>query len=217
MKTALIIGTGHFGSHLAERFSELGNEVMIVDSNEDNMKRLLPYVTSAQVGDCTDESVLKGLGIKNFDICFVCIGDSFQSSLEVTSLLKDMGAELVVSRATDEIHAKFLLKNGADSVIYPERDTALRIAARYTANNVVDYFGLSEDVSIYEIPVHSQWAGSSVRDLDFRANYQVNILATKKDGKMELLLSGDHVLREDEHLLVIGYQDQLQKFLKRID
>ena len=153
MKTVLIIGIGHFGSHLAERFSELGNEVMIVDRSEQQMKRLVPYVTSAQIGDCTDEEVLKSLGIKNFDVCFVCIGDNFQSSLEVTSMLKELGAALVISKANDEVHAKFLLRNGADNVVYPERDMAMRIAARYTANNVVDYIGLSDDVSIYEIPV----------------------------------------------------------------
>ncbi|MEG0751406.1 MAG: TrkA family potassium uptake protein [Oscillospiraceae bacterium] len=217
MKTVLIIGIGRFGSHLAERFSELGNEVMIIDQNENQMKKLLPYVTSAQIGDCTDTDVLKSLGIRNFDVCFVCIGDNFQSSLEVTSLLKELGAKLVVSKANDDIHAKFLLRNGADSVVYPERDMALRIAARYTANNVVDYIGLTDDVSIYEIPVARQWVGRSIRELDFRANYKVNILAIKKVGDMELLMSADHVIKQDEHLLVIGYQLDLQKFLKKID
>ena len=217
MKTVLIIGIGHFGSHLAERFSELGNEVMIVDRSEQQMKRLVPYVTSAQIGDCTDEEVLKSLGIKNFDVCFVCIGDNFQSSLEVTSMLKELGAALVVSKANDEIHAKFLMRNGADSVVYPERDMALRIAARYTANNVVDYIGLSDDVSIYEIPVAEHWVGKTVKELDFRANYNVNILAIKKDEKMELLMTGDHRLAADEHLLVIGDQSKLQRFLKKID
>lgn len=217
MKTVLIIGIGNFGAHLAARFTDLGNEVMIVDRNEENLKKLLPCVTSAQIGDCTDEEVLKSLGIKNFDMCFVCIGDNFQSSLEVTSLLKEYGAKMVVSKATDDVHAKFLLRNGADSVVYPERDMAMRIAARYTANNVVDYIGLTDDASIYEIPVLEQWAGKSVMEVDFRRNYRINILAIKRADKLELLLNADHVLSRDENLMVVGYKKDLQRFLKKID
>ena len=217
MKTILIIGIGRFGSHLAERFTKLGNEVMIVDENEDNLKKLLPYVTSAQIGDCTDVDVLKSLGIRNFDICFVCMGDDFQSSLEITSMLKELGAKMVISKANDDVHAKFLLRNGADSVVYPERDMALRLATRYTANNVVDYVGLSDDVSIYEIPVLEQWAGKTIREVDFRKMYKINLLSIKKGGEMSLVMDPEHVLSADEHLLVIGYQADLQKFLKKID
>ncbi|MEG1985260.1 MAG: TrkA family potassium uptake protein, partial [Oscillospiraceae bacterium] len=213
----LIIGIGRFGSHLAERFTKLGNEVMIVDQNEENLKRLLPYVTSAQIGDCTDEEVLKSFGIRNFDICFVCMGDDFQSSLEITSMLKELGAKMVISKANDDIHAKFLLRNGADSVVYPERDMALRIAARYTANNVVDYVGLSDDVSIYEIPVMEPWIGKTIKEIDFRKTYKVNILSIKKSGEISLVMDPEHVFSADEHLLVIGYQNELQKFLKKID
>lgn len=217
MKTVLIIGIGRYGAHLAERFAKLGNEVMIVDKQEDQLRKLLPYVTNAQIGDCTDEEVLKSLGVRNFDICFVCIGDDFQSSLETTSLLKEMGAKLVISKASDDIHAKFLLRNGADSVVYPERDMALRVAARYTANHVVDYVGLSDDVSIYEIPVLETWVGKTIREVDFRKTYKVNILSIKKGEDMTLVMDPEHVFSADEHLLVIGYQNELQKFLKKID
>lgn len=217
MKTVLIIGIGRYGGHLAERFAKLGNEVMIVDKQEDQLRKLLPYVTNAQIGDCTDEEVLKSLGVRNFDICFVCIGDDFQSSLETTSLLKEMGAKLVISKASDDIHAKFLLRNGADSVVYPERDMALRVAARYTANHVVDYVGLSDDVSIYEIPVLETWVGKTIREVDFRKTYKVNILSIKKGEDMTLVMDPEHEFSSDEHLLVIGYQNELQKFLKKID
>ena len=217
MKTVLIIGIGRFGGHLAERFAKLGNEVMIVDKEEENLRKLLPYVTNAQIGDCTDEEVLKSLGVRNFDSCFVCIGDDFQSSLETTSLLKEMGAKMVVSKASDDIHAKFLLRNGADSVVYPERDMALRVAARYTANHVIDYVGLSDDVSIYEIPVLEQWVGRTIREIDFRKTYKVNILSIKKGEEMTLVTDPDHAFSADEHLLVFGYQNELQKFLKKID
>lgn len=217
MKTVLIIGIGRYGAHLAERFAKLGNEVMIVDKQEDQLRKLLPYVTNAQIGDCTDEEVLKSLGVRNFDICFVCIGDDFQSSLETTSLLKELGAKLVISKASDDIHAKFLLRNGADSVVYPERDMALRVAARYTANHVVDYVGLSDDVSIYEIPVLETWVGKTIREVDFRKTYKVNILSIKKGEDMTLVMDPEHEFSADEHLLVIGYQNELQKFLKKID
>ncbi len=217
MKTVLIIGIGRYGGHLAERFAELGNEVMIVDKDEERLRALLPYVTNAQIADCADEEVLKSLGIRNFDVCFVCIGSNFQASLEVTSMLKEMGAKLVVSKASDDVHAKFLLRNGADSVVYPERDVAMRVATRYTADNVIDYFGLSDDVSIYEIPVNEAWVGKSIRELEFRKAYKVTILAIKDGETMSLVMDPEHVFTAQEHLLVIGHQRNLQKFLKKLD
>ncbi|MEA4911470.1 MAG: TrkA family potassium uptake protein [Oscillospiraceae bacterium] len=217
MKTVLIIGIGRFGSHLAQHFAELGNEVMIVDKNEENIKPLLPYVTNAQIADCTDEEVLRNLGVGNFDLCFVCIGVDFQSSLEITNMLSEMGAKEVISKASDEIHAKFLLKNGANKVVYPERDLAIRLAERYSTTNALDYVGISEDVSVYEIPVLPSWIGKSIRDLDFRAKYKVNIIAIKKGKDIELLMDSNRVFAAGETLLVVGHMTELQKFLKKID
>lgn len=152
MKTVLIIGMGRFGQHLCRKMLKLNNEVMIVDRNEEAMEDLLPLVTNVKIGDCTNEEVLHSLGIGNFDLCFVCIGTNFQSSLEITSLLKEAGAKYVISKATRDIQAKFLLRNGADAVVYPEKDIAERIAVRYSADNVFDYIELDEEYSIYEIP-----------------------------------------------------------------
>lgn len=142
MKSILIIGLGRFGSHLCRNLSELDNEIMIVDQDESKLEDLLPYVVDAKIGDCTNEKVLKSLGASNFDLCFVCIGNTFQSSLEITSLLKDLGAKYVVSKANRDIHAKFLLRNGADEVIYPDRDIAEKVAVRFSANQVFDYVEL---------------------------------------------------------------------------
>ena len=128
MKTILVIGLGRFGTHLIRKFDELDDEVMAVDSSEEKINSIMPYVTSARIGDCTNEDTLKSLGIRNFDICFVCIGDNFQNSLEITSMLKEMGAKKVISKASTNIHAKFLLRNGADEVVYPERDSAYKLA-----------------------------------------------------------------------------------------
>lgn len=213
MKSVLIIGMGRFGHHLCTKMVELGNEVMIVDSNEERIRDILPLVLNAQIGDCTNPDVLKELGVGNFDICFVCIGTNFQSSLEISSLLKEMGAKYVVSKATRDIQAKFLLRNGADEVIYPDRDIAYKVAVRFSAKHVFDYVGLTDDYSMYEIPPLQEWIGKSIRELNFRPRYHVSILGTKKDGVANFLPPADHVFKEDEHLMVIGRKVDVDKIL----
>ena len=168
MKSILIIGMGRFGRHLCTNLAKLGNQIMAVDENEETLEDMLDYVVSAKIGDCTNEAVLKSLGVDNFDICFICIGTNFQSSLEITSMVKEMGGRYVVSKANRDIHAKFLLRNGADEVIYPDRDIAEKMAVRYSANHVFDYIELTEEFSIYEIPPLPQWVGKSIIDLSIR-------------------------------------------------
>ncbi len=216
MKSILIIGLGKFGHHLCRNMAELGNEIMIVDQKEEVLEDLLPIVTSAKIGDCTNEEVLKSLGVSNFDLCFVCIGTNFQSSLEITSLVKEMGARYVISKANRDIHAKFLLKNGADEVIYPDRDIAEKLAVRHSANHVFDYIELTDDYSIYEIPPLTEWLGKSIRDVNFRVKYKVSILGTKKGEDISLLPSADHIFAADEHLMVIGRAEDLDKILKHL-
>ncbi len=216
MKSVLIIGLGRFGHHLCRNMAELGNEVMIVDQREEVLEDLLPIVTSAKIGDCTNEEVLRSLGVANFDLCFVCIGTNFQSSLEITSLVKEMGARCVISKANRDIHAKFLLKNGADEVIYPDRDIAEKLAVRHSANHVFDYIELTDEYSIYEIPPLTEWLGKSIRDVNFRVKYQVSILGTKKGEDVRLLPAADHIFAADEHLMVIGKAEDLQKILKHL-
>lgn len=216
MKSVLIIGVGRFGRHLARKFVELGNEVMIVDILEEKMKQIISIVTSAQIGDCTNEDVLKSLGVRNFDICFVCIGDNFQASLEITSLLKEMGANYVVSRANREIHAKFLLRNGADEVVYPEKDIAEKAAIRYSADHVFDYIELTPEYSIVEIPPISVWIGKTIAEISVREKYQMNILATKVNGEIFPVPKADHVFREEEHLIVAAKKNDIVKLLKKI-
>jgi trk system potassium uptake protein TrkA len=217
MRSVLVIGIGRFGKHLSMKFSEIGNEVMVVDKHEDRVRELMPYVTSAQIGDCTDESVLRALGIKNFDICFVCIGGDFQASLEITSLLKELGAKRVISKAGRDIHAKFLLRNGADEIVYPERDLAEKYAVRYSSNNLFDYIELTKDVSIYEIPPLDSWMGKSIREVNVRVKYHVSILATKVNGVISPMPPADHVFRENEHLMVLGNHSDITKILRQID
>lgn len=216
MKSILVIGIGRFGRHLSHKLIELGNEVMMVDINEENLREFLPLATSVQIGDCTKEEVLRSLGVGNFDLCFVCVGTNFQSSLEITSLLKDLGAKHVIGKASRDIHVKFLLRNGADEVIDPERDIAEKIAVRCSANNLFNYFELTKDVSVYEIPPAENWIGKSIKEVNFRVKYRVSILATKVDDKVVPLPSADYVFKPEEHLIIMGNHNDVERVLKLI-
>lgn len=214
MKSILIIGLGRFGHHLCKNLVKMGNQVMIVDEKESAMEDLLFLATSAKIGDCTSEKVLKSLNVQKFDICFVCIGTNFQSSLEITSLLKEMGAKYVISKANRDIHAKFLLRNGADEVIYPERDIAEKLAIRHSTKHIYDYVEVSGEYSIYEIPPLNEWIDKSIRELDIRRKYHINILGIKENDKMNLMPEADYVFKENEHIMVIGKMDDLNNVLK---
>ena len=216
MKSILIIGMGRFGRHLCKNLSQLGNEVMIVDEKEENLEELLPYVVSAKIGDCTNEAVLRSLGVDNFDLCFVCIGTNFQSSLEITSMVKELGGRYVVSKANRDIHAKFLLRNGADEVIYPDRDIAERLAVRNSANHVFDYIELTDEYSIYEIPPLPEWVGKSIREADIRNRYRISVLGTKVGGKAKVMPGAGYVVQKDEHLMVVGKKEDIDALLKKM-
>ena len=159
MKTILLIGVGRFGRHMAMKLNELNHQVMAIDQNEERINAILPYVTNAQIGDSTDEHFLSSLGVRNFDVCMVAIGDNFQSSLETASLLKELGAKMVVARASQDVQAKFLLRNGADEVVYPEKQMAIWSAIRYSSDHIADYISLGDDHVILEIEVPTRWCG----------------------------------------------------------
>lgn len=216
MKSILMIGMGKFGHHLCQNLVDLDNEVMIVDTNQEVMDDLIPIVTSAKIGDCTNPEVLKSLGVGNFDLCFVCIGTNFQSSLEITSQLKEMGAKYVVSKANRDIHAKFLLKNGADEVIYPDRDIAEKAAMKFSANHVFDYIELTPEYSIFEIPTIPEWYGKSIKDVNFRAKYRINIIGIKIGEETSLLPGAEHIFTKEEHLMVLGHNKDVEKVLKKL-
>ena len=217
MKSILVIGIGRFGQHLCENLAKHDNQIMAVDISEEKLEPVLPYVVSAKIGDCTNEAVLKSLGIGNFDICFICIGNNFQNSLEVTSLIKEIGAKYVVSKANRDIHARLLLKNGADEVVYPDRDVTEKVAVRYSANNVFDYTELADGISIYEIKPLPQWVGKSIKDSDIRRLYGISVIAVKSpDGHMRFMPGADHVIAGDTHLMVIGKQEDAEKIVKHL-
>lgn len=215
MKSILIIGMGHFGTHICMNLSRLDNEIMIVDQYEERLEDLLPYVTSAKIGDCTNVKVLESLGVSNFDLCIVCIGSNFQSSLEITSLLKDLGAKHIVSKANRDIHAKFLQRNGADEVIFPDRDVAAKLAVRLSADNVFDYINLADGYSIYEIAPRREWIGKTVLELNFRARYNLSIIGVKYGDHTRILPGADYTFKADEHLMVIGLNKDIEKAICR--
>lgn len=213
MKSFLVIGVGKFGHHLCRNLARNNCEIMIIDKDEEHIDDLLPYVTNAKIGDCTNQEVLQSLGVSNFDVCFVCIGENFQSSLEVTSLVKEMGAKSVVSLASRDIHAKFLLRNGADSVIYPDRDIAERVAKKYSKTTIFDYIELDSEYGIYEIPPFPESIGKTIQEVNFRSKYEANIIGYRKDGKTHMMPTADYVFKEDEHLIVVGKSKKLDKVI----
>lgn len=211
MKSILLIGLGRFGKHTALKLNELGHEVMAIDKDEIRVDRILPYVTSAQIGDCTDEEFLSSIGVSDFDVCIVAIGDNFQSSLEVTALLKDLGARFVVSRASRDVHAKFLMRNGADEVVYPEKQLAVWTAIRYSSDNIFDYIELDDGYAVFELAVPKQWVGKTIGHLNIRQNMNINIMAIKQDGHIKMDISSDTVLNSQETLLVLGNRRDIHK------
>ena len=212
MKNILLIGLGRFGRHLAVELNELGHEVMAVDDDEDRVNEILPYVTNAQIGDSTNANFLKSLGIGNFDICFVTISENFENSLETTSLLKELVAKIVISRAERDIQKKFLLRNGADQVVYPERQVAKWASIRYTADHILDYMEIDASHAIFEAEVPEEWLGKTIGELDVRRKYNINIIAVKDKGGVNIALSTDTLLKQDATILVIGEHKAIKRW-----
>ncbi len=211
MKSILLIGLGRFGKHIAMKLRELNHEVMAVDRNEDLVQEILPLVTSAQIGDSTNEEFLRSLGVDNYDVCIVAIGDDFQSSLETTSLLKELGAGMVVSRAATDVQEKFLLRNGADEVVYPEKQLARWTAIRCSADHILDYIEIDGDHAIFEVPIPKAWLGKTVGQVDIRKKFNINILAVKTGRRLDSFITPDTMLSEEKTLMVMGKYKDLQK------
>lgn len=204
MKSILVIGMGHFGRQLAERMQALGNDVMVVDRNAAIIEEIAHKFTDSQIGDCCNETVLYNLGINNFDLCFVTIGEDFQASLEITTMLKEAGASHVISKASTDRQAKLLMRIGADEVVYPEREIADKLAVRYNANNIFDFIQLTSEYSIFEIPIPEKWEGRSVSELDVRVRYGVNIIAVKQGNSLNITPGAGYIFEHGDHLVVVG-------------
>lgn len=214
MKSILLIGVGRFGRHIADKLNELGHEVMAVDISEERINTVLPMVTNAQIGDSTNKAFLQSLGVNNYDACIVTIGDDFQNSLETTSLLKELGAKMVVSRASRGVQEKFLLRNGADRVVYPEKQLAAWTAIRCTSDHILDYIELDGDIDIFELEIPPEWHGRTVIDLDIRKKYGINILAQRENGVLNMHICPETVMDNSKPILVLATMKAVQKCFK---
>ncbi len=216
MKSVLIIGMGRMGRHLAKRMHQLGNDVMIVDNNPAIIEALSDRFTNSSICDCTNESVIDSLGVDNFDVCFVTIGEDFQASLVVTSLLKKHGARRIVAKTNQDIQAELLRIIGADEIVYPEVDIAEKLAVRYNANNIFDFVPLTDEYSIYELPILPVWAGHTLLELNIRRKYQINIIAVKNGMNLDANLSADYRFRANDHIIVIGRSNEVFKLASKV-
>lgn len=215
MKSILLIGLGKFGQTVGQKLLNMGDEVMIVDKNEDKINQLAAKYTDALIANCMNEDNLRALDIPSFDACVVAIGDDFQSSLEITSLLKDLGAKWVVSKATTEIQRKFLLRNGADEVVYPDRDIAEKLAMKLNSSKVFDYIELNSEYSIFEIAAPNHWAGKTLADVNPRKKYGLNLLTIKKGTEVVAELDAKYVFEAGDHMLVFGSTEKILAFTNK--
>lgn len=213
MKSVLVIGAGKFGHHIAEFLCDMGNDVTLVDKSETLIEEYADTVTNAEIGDFTIKNNLSALNIKDYDYAFVCIGD-FQDSLVTTSYLKELGARYVISKASSLTHEKFLLQNGADEVVFPERDTAYRLAVEYDNSKVFDYFQLSQDTGIFEIAPPDKWIGKSLSNLNVRKIHNLTVIAYKNGDVITPINTPDYVFTKDEHIIVMGTKHDIKKIVK---
>ena len=215
-KSMLVIGVGRYGKYLALKLLELGNDVMIIDQDEKVIEELAPVFTDAHIGDCTSETVLEAIGVASFDCCFVTIDENFQASLEITSLLSDIGAKKIVAKASRESQAKFLMKVGANEVVYPEKDNAERLAVKYGTNNVSDYIQISKDYSLVEIPIMKDWVGKSILEIGVRKNYDINVIAVKRDNEFIPSPTPNFVFALGDHVVTLGHSDEVIEIARRL-
>ena len=211
MKKILIIGMGEFGKHLAKKLVSLKNEVCIIDSNSEIINLLADDFENAYVGDCMQIATLKELGVNNFDICVVAIGQNFQASLEITSNLKELGAKYIISKASSDIQAKFLKMAGANETVYLEKDYAEKVAVRCNAMNLFDYIKISNKYSIFEIKVLPSWVGKTIKDLDIRNKYDVNIIAVSNNDVVTIPVA-NYVFCQEDHVYIFGSEKAIYKF-----
>ena len=214
MKSILIIGLGRFGRHMAHKFTEQGHSVLAIEKNSEIADNSIDIVKDIQIGDARSELFIESLGVSNFDLCVVAIGDDFLSSLEITVLLKDYGAKYIIARATRDVYRKLLLRNGADYVVYAEREMAERLAIRFGSRNVYDYMKLGEDFEIFEIDAPSSWHGRTILEKQVRSKYGITILATKQGNLVSPSPSPSYVFNGQDTLIVLGTSTQIDRLGK---
>lgn len=215
-KEYAVIGLGRFGGSICRALSEEGLEVMAIDNDEDKVNEYANVASHAVVGDTTDESVLKSIGIRNFDHVIVAIGDNIQASILTTLILKELGVKDITVKATNDYHEKVLSKIGANRIVHPERDMGRRIAHKIISNNVLDYLELSDEHSIVEIVANDRIYGKTIIDLDIRAKYGINIVAIKRSKDIIVSPLAIEEIQKNDILIVIGADTDINRFEKRL-
>ncbi|MCM3129753.1 MULTISPECIES: TrkA family potassium uptake protein [unclassified Paenibacillus] len=210
-KQYAVIGMGRFGSSVAYALSEMGFDVLAIDRDEHRIQDISNVVTHAVSADCTDEEALRALGIRNFDVVVVAIGEDIQASILTTLILKDMGIQYLIVKAKSELHGKVLSKIGADKVVYPERDMGMRVAHHLASPNILDYIELSEEYSILEMKASSNIIGKNLVQLNIRARYGCNVIAIRKGTEMNISPDADYELQPEDVLIIVGHKDDLTK------
>lgn len=208
-KQYVVIGLGRFGSSIATTLYSLGNDVLVIDKNEDLVEDIADKVTHAVQADATDENTLKSLGIRNFDVAIISIGGDIQSSVMATLIVKELGVKYIIAKGNGELHAKVLYKIGADRVVLPEKDMGVRVAHNMVSSNILDYIELSSDYSIIEIKALKEWEGKNLKDLNLRKKYGINVIAIKNKGKVNLNPAADDKINKKNVIVAIGSTEAL--------
>ena len=211
MRQFAVIGLGRFGASVATNLYRMGYEVLAIDANEDIVREMADEVTHAVEANATDEDALKSLGIRNFDVVVVSIGQDIQSSILCCLVLKELGVKYIVAKAVNELHGKVLQKVGADRVVFPERDMGSRVAHNLVAANLLDYIELAPGYSIVEVVAKPEFYGKSLQDLGFRARYGIIITAIKRGKKVVIAPGAEDVIMDGDVLVAIGEDRQLEK------
>lgn len=208
-KQFVVIGLGRFGSSIATTLYSLGNDVLVIDKNEDLIQDIASEVTHAVQADATDENALKALGIRNFDVAIISIGGDIQSSVMATLILRELGVKYIIAKGNGELHAKVLYKIGADRVVLPEKDMGVRVAHNIISSSILDYIELSSDYSIMEVKAFKDWVGKDLKSLDLRKKYGINVIAIKTGEKINLNPAADDIVCKDNVIVAIGSKEAL--------
>ncbi len=203
-KQFVVIGLGRFGTSVAETLYALGNDVLAVDIDEEVVQNIADKVTHAVQVDANDENSLRALGIGNFDVAIISIGADIQANILSTLLVKEMNVKHIITKANNPLHAKVLYKIGANRVIFPERDMGIRVAHNLCSSSILDYIELSPDFSIAELVTPKEWEGNSLKELNLRSKYGINVVAIKRDNSIDVSLSADEIIQEGDIIVAIG-------------
>ena len=216
-KQFVVFGLGRFGSSVATSLTQTGNDVLCVDTSEHLVDDIAPYVTHAVQADATDEKALKAIGTSNFDVAVVAIGGDIQASILIILLCKELGVKYVLVKAQSEIHAKVLEKIGADKIVFPERDMGIKVAHNLASENILDFIELSPDYSMMEVDTIQKWIGKTLKQLNFRQHYNLNIMAIKNDaGDINVNPAADDIIEKGDNLVVTGLNEEIRKLVEFI-